>query len=260
MSKLKTRRVLVWPFLCGLLWLAVPLVGRTADTVGVDEKLGQPVPLEASFYDEAGQPVTLKSLIHKPTILALVYFECPGICTPLLNNLTDTLARLDLRPGEDFQVITISFDPKDQPAVAAQKRQNYLKQLHKPFPPEAWRFLTGNTNSIAAITDAVGFRYTQVGKDFNHPGVLTVLSTDGRIMRYLQGIKFQPFDLKMAVIEASKGRPMPTVNRVLAFCFSYDPDGRKYVFATLKVVGSVTVAMLAGFVAWLVIGNRKRHG
>jgi protein SCO1 len=228
-----------------------------APAVGVDEHLGQSVPMEITFKDEDGKTVTLKSLMGKTTILTLVYYECPGICTPLLNNLADTLDRVDLEPGKDFQVVTISFDERDTPVMAAKKKANYLKQLHRPFPPEAWRFLTGDTNSIAAITEAVGFRYMRVGKDFNHPGVLTVLGGDGKVMRYLQGISFLPFDIKMAVIEAGKGRPMPTINRLLAFCYSYDPDGRKYVFSTLKVAGSVTLATLALFGSWLVISTRR---
>jgi protein SCO1/2 len=238
------------------LFLLQPVFG--AGEVGVDEKLGRSVPLELRFNDEDGQPVALQSLLGKTTILTLVYYECPGICTPLLNNLTDTLDRLDLTPGTDYQVITISFDEKDTPPVAAKKRANYLKQFHKPFPPEAWRFLTGNQAAIDQITEAVGFRYKKVGNDFNHPGVVMVLSPDGRMMRYLQGIQFLPFDIKMAVIEASKGKPMPTVNRVLAFCFSYDPDGRRYVFSTLKVAGVATLAVIACFGGFLYLTTRKR--
>jgi len=228
-------------------------------TVGVEEKLGQQVPTQLTFNDESGQPVTLQALLGKTTILTLVYYECPGICTPLLNNLADTLNRVDLAGGQDFQIITISFDPTDVPAVAAKKRDNYLKQIQRPMPATAWRFLTASdTNAIAAITDAVGFRYQKTGKDFNHPGVLTILSADGKVMRYLLGTSFLPFDIKMAVIEAGKGKPMPTLNRMLAFCFSYDPEGRKYVFSTLKVAGVGTLAVLACFGGFLFFVTRKR--
>lgn len=236
-----------------------PLRAQTNTGVGVDEKLGQPVLADLIFNDEAGQPVTLQSLLGKTTILTLVYYECPGICTPLLNNLTGTLDQLDLTPGRDYQVITISFDPKDTPSVAARKRENYVKQIHRAFPMEAWRFLTGNQAAIDKITDAVGFRYQKVGNDFNHPGVVMVLSPDGRMMRYLQGIQFMPFDIKMAVIEAGKGHPMPTLNRVLAFCFSYDPEGRKYVFSTLKVAGVATLGVLACFGGFLYFTSRRRQ-
>ena len=240
--------------LCGILFSSTVTVGGT---VGIDEQLGKNLPDAVSFNDEQGNPVILQALLGKPTILALVYYECPGICTPLLNNLADTLDRSDLLPGTDYQVITISFDPKDTPATAAKKRANYLKQFHKPFPPAAWRFLTGTQTAIDQVTGAVGFRYTMAGKDFNHPGVLTILSPAGRVMRYLYGVSFMPFDIKMAVIEASQGRPMPSINRALAFCYSYDPEGRRYVFATLKVVGSVMVSTLGLFVLWLVISSRR---
>jgi protein SCO1/2 len=230
-----------------------------ADEVGVEEKLGQRVPVDLVFNDETGAPVTLKSLLGKPTILTLVYYECPGICTPLLNNLVNTLDGVDLTPGKDYQVLTISFDPRDTSATASKKRENYLKQFHRPVPPEAWRFLTGNQAAIDQITAAVGFHFKKVGQDFNHPGVIMVLSPDGRMMRYLQGTSFLPFDIKMAVIEASKGHQMATVNRVLSFCFAYDPQGRTYVFSTLKVVGSVMVVFIGMFVTWLVISTRSHR-
>ena len=198
-------------------------------------------------------------MLGKPTILALVYYECPGICTPLLNNLVDTLDRSELVLGKDYQVITISFDPKDTPALAAKKKANYLKQFHQPIPPEAFRFLTGDQAAIDKITEVVGFRYMATGKDFNHPGVLTILSADGKVMRYLYGVNFMPFDIKMAVIEAARGQPMPSINRALAFCYSYDPQGRKYVFSTLKVSGSVMVFTLGLFVIWLVISSRRHR-
>lgn len=240
-----------------LIFFVAARLSFAAVEVGVEEKLGLAVPVDLVFNDETGAPVALKSLLGKPTILTLVYYDCPGICTPLLNNLVNTLDGVDLIPGKDYQVITISFDPKDSPPIASKKRVNYLKQFHRPVAPEAWRFLTGNQAAIDQITDAVGFHYKKVGEDFNHPGVLMVLSPDGRMMRYLQGTIFLPFDIKMAVIEASKGHQMPTVNRVLSFCFSYDPEGRKYVFATLKVAGSVMVMFIGMFIAWLIISSRR---
>ena len=252
------RRFIIFAVGLCLGWgIWVSPTAATAVKVGIDEQLGKNLPVTVPFSDEQGTPVTLQMLLGKPTILVLVYYECPGICTPLLNNLADTLDRSDLIPGVDYQVITISFDPRDTPAVAAKKRENYLKQFHKPITPSAWRFLTGTQPAIDQITAAVGFHYTTAGKDFNHPGVLTMLAPDGRVMRYLYGVSFMPFDIKMAVIEASRGQPMPSINRALAFCYSYDPEGRRYVFATLKVVGSLMVCLLGLFVVWLVISSRR---
>ena len=247
----------VGPWVVGGVLLLLSAVASDGK-VGIDEQLGKNLPGGVAFADEQGNPVKLQALFGKPTILALVYYECPGICTPLLNNLVDTLDRTDLVPGRDYQVITISFDPKDTPATATKKRANYLKQFNKPFPPDAWRFLTGTQAAIDQVTDAVGFRYATAGKDFNHPGVLTMLSPDGHVMRYLYGVSFLPFDLKMAVIEAAKGQPMPAINRALAFCYTYDLDGRRYVFSTLKVTGVVTLSMIACFGSFLYLTTRKK--
>lgn len=237
--------------------VARPVIGATE--VGVDEKLGQKIPLDVVFNDEAGKPVPLRALVTKPTLLLLVYYECPNICNPLMNGLAETLDRTDIAPGGDYQVITVSFDETETPALAARKKENYLKSFSRPFPPAAWRFLTGDKKSIAAVTDAVGFRFQRTGRDFNHAGVITVLAADGKIIRYLHGITFLPFDIKMSLIEASKGQTMPPLNRVLAFCYSYDPEGRKYAFNFLKLTGLVVGALIALFVAWLVITTKRQR-
>jgi protein SCO1 len=234
------------------------LTTAAAAPVGIDEKLGQTVPLDTVLNDEAGKPVPLRALLTKPTLLLLVYYECPNICNPLMNSLVETLNRTDIEPGRDFQVITISFDETETPALAAKKKENYLKSFQRPFPPEAWRFLTGDKKSIDAITDAVGFRFQRTGRDFNHAGVITVLAADGKISRYLHGITFMPFDIKMSLVEAAKGQTMPALNRVLAFCYSYDPEGRKYVFNLLKVAGITGFTFIGLFVAWLVITTKRQ--
>lgn len=241
-----------------LLMCAVVVMAVEPAAVGVDEKLGQSIPLDAVFLDEAGKPVPLRALITKPTLLLLVYYECPSICNPLMNSLVETLNRTDIEPGRDYQVLTISFDETETPALAARKKENYLKSFQRPFPPEAWRFLTGDKKSIDAITDAVGFRFVRTGRDFNHAGVITVLASDGKITRYLHGIQFMPFDIKMSLIEASKGKTMPPLNRVLAFCYSYDPEGRKYTFNLLKVAGISMFTFIGLFVAWLVITSKRQ--
>jgi protein SCO1/2 len=238
-----------------LLAMAAP----AAPSVGIDEKLGQRIPLDTIFNDEAGKPVPLRALVTKPTLLLLVYYECPNICNPLMNSLVETLNRTEIEPLRDFQVLTISFDETETPALAARKKDNYLKSFQRPFPPEAWRFLTGDKKSIDAVTDAVGFRFARTGRDFNHPGVITVLAPDGKIIRYLHGITFMPFDLKMSLIEASKGQTMPALNRVLAFCYSYDPEGRKYAFNFLKVAGVSMFTFIGLFVAWLVVTTKRRR-
>ncbi|HPR64486.1 MAG TPA: SCO family protein [Thermoanaerobaculia bacterium] len=227
--------------------------------VGIVEKLGDTIPLDATFFDESGNEVKLKEIIDKPTILSLVFYNCPGICGPLLNGESDVFDKVTLEPGKDFQLVTISFDPKDTPDLAEKKKANYLKTFTRPFPPEGWRFLTGTEENIHRVTDAVGFYYKKDGDNYLHAAALIALSPDGKIVRYIYGISFLPFDMKMAITEASEGRVGPTISRVLLFCFSYDPKGKTYVFNVLKVTGSLTMVFGAMFVIWLIVTTRRHR-
>ena len=223
-----------------------------------DEHLGSRLPGDIELRDESGAPVKLEQLLDKPTILNFVYYECPGICTPLLNEIADVLGKSDLDPRrEPFQVITVSFEPGDTPQLAAEKRANYLALLSRPLPPETWRFLTGDAAQLQRLTRAAGFSYKRVGMEYVHPGGLLLLSPDRTIVRYLYGTEFLPFDFKMGVLEAAKGTVLPTTARLLTICFSYDPQGRTYVFNILKVVGSVMVLTVAFFGGWLALTARR---
>jgi protein SCO1/2 len=226
--------------------------------IGIDQKLGQYVPLDLTFSDETGNPVTLRHLIHKPIILALVYLHCPNVCSLLLQNLADVLNKLPGEPGKEYTVLSISFDETEKPSLALQKKKTYLKMIEKPFPEDAWRFLTGNKENIHKLADAVGFHFKRVGEDFEHPVALIILAPDGKIIRYMYGADVLPLDLKMAFLEASQGRIGPTVTKVLRFCFSYDPKGRKYVFNTLKVTGVVTLLFALSFILFLVFKGKRR--
>lgn len=235
------------------------VTGKVASgRVGVDEKLGQRVPGDLVFRDENGDSVRLGELIDKPTILSLVYYRCPGICSPLLSGVADAVSKIDLIPGKDYQILTVSFDPADTPSLSRRKKANYLKAIGRPFPPEAWHWLVGDSASIAALTDAVGFHYERRGRDFVHPGLITVLAPDGKVVRYLYGITFLPFDLKMALYEASQGRTGPTISKVLLYCFSYDPQGKKYAFNFLKVSGTLVLFFATLLVGYLTILPRFR--
>jgi len=227
--------------------------------IGINEKLGQTIPLDLTFKDEADHPVSLKKLIVHPTILALVYYSCPDICNFLLHNLAGTLNQFPAEPGKEYGVIAVSFDETEKPELAREKKKLYLSMIEKPFPEDGWRFLTGDQENIQKLADSVGFRFKRDGKAFQHPVALIVLSPDGKITRYLYGMEFLPFDLKMAILEASEGRVGPTISKVLRFCFSYDPKGRKYVFNTLKVTGIVTFVCAFAFILFLVLKSRRRH-
>jgi protein SCO1/2 len=242
----------------------IPVLHAQEPTPGVaegvlfDEKLGDILPGDIVLHDEAGQPVALESLVDKPTILSFVYFDCPGVCTPLLNEVADVLGKTDLHPStQPFQILTVSFEPRDTPQVAAEKRANYLAQLSRPLPPETWRFLTGDAAQLERLTRAAGFHYKKAGFEYVHPGGLILLSPERKVVRYLYGTEFLPFDFKMGVLEAAKGTVLPTTARILTLCFSYDPQGRTYVFNLLKVVGGAMLSVVACFGIWLAITQRR---
>jgi protein SCO1/2 len=224
---------------------------------GIEEKLGQIIPLDIVFNDEGGNRISLKQVIHKPTILAPVYFGCPDVCSFLLYNLAGALNQLSSEPGKEYQVLAVSFDEREKPPLALEKKMLYLRMIEKPFPEEAWRFLTGDEENIRTLTEAIGFRFKREGKTFQHPILMVILSPGGKITRYMYGTDVLPFDLKMALLEASEGRIGPTVSKVLRFCFSYDPKGRKYVFNTLKVTGIVTLAFALSLILFLVVKGKK---
>jgi protein SCO1 len=226
--------------------------------VGVDEKLGQTVPLDLVLVDEQGDRVTLRKLLDKPTILTLNFFRCTGLCTPLLNGIAEVLQRTDQIPGKDFQVLTVSFDPRDDAELAGKKKENYLKQLGPGFEKSAWRFLTGDPVTTKRLADAVGFRFAKRGDDYVHAGAIMVLSPEGKVSRYLYGVTFLPFDVKMAVAEAAQGRSGPTIARFLRFCYSYDPTGRRYFFDITRVSAAFTILLAAGFGISVAVTRRKR--
>jgi protein SCO1/2 len=227
--------------------------------IGIDEKLGQFVPLDLTFNDEAGNQVTLKQLFHTPTILTPVYLHCPNVCSLLLQNLADVLNRLPAESGKEYKVISISFDETEKPDLALQKKKTYLKMIQKPFSEDAWRFLTGDKENIRKLTDAIGFHFRRVGQDFEHPVALIILASDGKIVRYLYGAEPLPFDLKMAVVEASQGKIGPAISKVVRFCFSYDPKANKLVFNTLKVTGTVTLLLAFSFIVFLLFKGKKQQ-
>jgi protein SCO1/2 len=232
-----------------------------APDVGVEEKLGQTVPLDITLVDEQGKRVALKELLDEPTILTLNYFRCTGLCTPLLNGVADMMKRIELKPGKDFRVLTVSFDPRDDAELAQHKRDNYVRQVGPKFPPSGWRFLTGDPGSTKRLADSVGFKFAKVDDAYVHPGVIMVLSPSGKVTRYLYGITFQPFDVKMALLQAAEGNTMPTINRLTSLCYSYDPVARTYIFSITRVVGALTLLFAGVFVAVLAVrGRRAKNG
>lgn len=230
----------------------------TKSPIGVDEKLGNTLPLHLKFLNDRGQEVQLKNLFDKPTILMFVYYECPGLCTPLMSELAAEAKFVDLVPGKDYKIVSVSIDPEETPELAAKKKVNYLKSMGDNVAPEAWEFLTGDSASIAELTDAAGFRYMREGEEFIHGGALILISPQGKISRYLLGTDFLPFDIKMAIVEASEGKVVPTIAKMLKFCYSYDREGKRYVLNVTRVAGSITILFAIGFIIYLTTRPKKK--
>ena len=234
-----------------------------AGTLGVQEKLGDTVDINLTFLDEKGKQVTLKELMNgKPTILTLNYFRCAGICTPQLNELAKVLTRLDLSENTDYKVVTISFAEDEPFELAAAKRKNMLSSIRREYLPNAWRFAIGENNNSHVLSDQVGFVFektvSDMGKvDYIHGAALIILSPEGKITRYLNGVDQLPFDVKMALTEASTGTVGPTVAKMVEYCFSYDPKGRTYIFLWEKLAAVIMTTMMIGFFIYLIRQGRK---
>jgi len=224
--------------------------------IGIDEQLGSYLPLESKFLDSEGNIVTLDNVITKPILLAFVYYECPGICNTTLTELAWAVDRVDLVPGKDFEVLTISIDPDETAELASITKENYLASLQRKFPKDAWTFLIGDSNAIAEVTKTAGFRFQKFGNEYRHPGGLITISPEGKISRYIFGSQFNQFDLKMALIDAQAGKTNPTVAKMLQFCFSYDPEGRGYTLNITRIIGSIM--LLGVIILFLVLFLRNR--
>ncbi|WP_163708924.1 SCO family protein [Mangrovibacterium lignilyticum] len=212
----------------------------TDPEIGVVEHLDEFLPKDIYITGIDSQTVVLTDLIDKPTIINYVYFRCPGICSPLMEGLAEVMDKSDLVPGVDYQVLTISFDPTETLDLALRKKTNYLNLVTKKEQiSNGWKFFVSDSASIAKGTNAVGFKYKRQGNDFLHAASVMVISPNGKITRYLNGLYFLPFEFKMAIIEANKGQSAPTINKILQFCYSYDPVGQTYVLNVTKVAGTL---------------------
>jgi protein SCO1/2 len=246
-----------------LLILVLLTLSIQANQLGVNEKLGDMVPLDLTFINEKGESVTLKKLMDgKPTMISLNYFRCAGICAPQLNDMAKMLDRLDLAENIDYKAITISFAEDETPALAAAKRKTHLASMHRKFVQDAWHFVIGENNSSAVLADKVGFTYEKTVSaagvvDYVHPAALIMLSPKGKVTRYLNGIEQLPFDVKMALMEAGEGKVGPTIAKNLLFCFAYDPKGKKYVFKWEKVTGIVMTLIMLAFFIYLVKTTKR---
>jgi len=228
--------------------------------VGIDQRLNQQVPLDLMFRDEAGKPVRLGDYFgSKPVILALVYYKCPMLCTLTLNGLERTMRVMPLDVGNQYSVVTVSFDPHETPALAAAKKQEYLAHYERPGGAAGWHFLTGEESSIRQLTDIVGFHYNYDPKSGQYAHT-TGLTPQGKIARYFYGVEFSPRDLRLSLVEASANKIGSPVDEILLFCFHYDPATGKYGLAIMRVIqlaGAITVLALGSFMALMLLRERE---
>jgi len=231
--------------------------------IGVVEHLDEYLPDSISLIDEEGKQVWLSDLIDKPTVLNFVYYRCPGICSPLMEAVAGVMDKADIIPGEDYQVLTISFDPGETIDLGIRKKTNYLNLMNNADKVEeaktGWKFFVSDSASIVRVTQATGFKYKKTGNDFTHAASLIIVSPDGKITRYLNGLYFLPFEWKMAIVEASKGQSGPTINKVLRFCYSYDPEGQSYVLNVTKISGTLILFFAVVFLLVLVLKPKRKE-
>jgi protein SCO1/2 len=253
-----------------VLLLAAPALAQTPPDpdlpsplreVGFEQKLGEQVPLDLPFVDSEGNEVLLGDYFHeeRPVVLALVYYECPILCSMVLGGLTSSLDVLTFDPGTDYEVVVVSFDPGETPELASLKRANTLDQLGREGAGKGIHFLTGQPSSIDALTSAVGFSYTydEETDQYAHASGVTVLTPEGKVSRYLFGVEYAPKDMRLALVESAQLKIGSAVDQLLLFCYLYDPQTGKYGAATMNLVrlgGGVTVLGVLGFI-WL---SRRR--
>lgn len=237
--------------------------------VGIDQRLGEALPLDVPFRDDEGRAVTLGDYFGtRPVVLVMTYFECPMLCTLVLNGLTKTLKTLSFEPGNEFDVVAVSIDPRDTPAKAAEKKAVYVREYGRPATAPGWHFLTGDEAAIARVASAVGFRFRWVPEEgqFAHAAGIVVATPEGRLARYFYGLDYAPRDLRLGLVEAADHRIGSAVDALLLFCYQYDPITGKYGAIALNLVragGVATVLAIGLFMAVMLrreAASRRRDG
>jgi len=235
------------------------------DEVGIDQRLGESLPLDARFRDASGRPVTLGEYFgSRPVLVVPVYFDCPMLCTMVLNGVSMSLRELAFTAGEEYEVVVFSFNPADTPEHARDKKKVTLDRLGQPGAGAGWHFLTGGQEAIRRLTDAMGFRYryNQETGEFAHTAGIVVATPEGRIARYFFGISYPSRDVRLGMVEAADGTIGSVVDQALLYCFRYDPATGKYSAATLNILrllGAVTVLVLVVFVLVMLRRERLRN-
>ncbi|MEX0776892.1 MAG: SCO family protein [Phycisphaeraceae bacterium] len=237
---------------------------RPEDRIAFEQRLGDTLPLDATFLDDTGKQVRIGDYLgDKPVVLAMVYYRCPMLCIMTINGLLDSLRQLPMDAGKEFNVVLVSIDPRETPKVAAEKKEYILKNYDHPGAANGWHLLTGEDEQIRRVADAVGFKYAydQRTEQFAHAAGVILVAPDGRLSRYFYGVDFPSRDMRLGLVEASNNTIGSAVDQVLLRCFHYDPNTGKYTFrvmAVIRVAGVLTVALMAGSIVILVRKTRRR--
>ncbi len=275
MKNSKTKQISLLGLVVGLLFAfsVGPVnaqVVRTSDPelnkIDVVEHLGAQIPLDVVLTDAQGEVHHLADYYdgHKPVVLILAYYHCPMLCNLVLDGVTRALYSVRLKFGEDYRVLTVSIDPRDTPQDARQKKESMLERLQQPLDSDGWEFLIGEEAQVKRLADAVGFEYFFVEEknQYAHPAVIMLTDGTGKVSRYLYGIEYRANDIKLGLLEAAQGKIGTTTDKILLFCFHYDPDAKGYVlFASnlMKAGGLLTLAFLAFFIAYFRVKGRKQQ-
>lgn len=219
--------------------------------IGIVERLDEYLPDDIEIINTDGGRENLMSLLDKPTAIALVYYRCPGICSPFTTSIAEVIQNSNLEIGKEYQILNISFDPTEGPTLSKSNQNSYHLLIDKEIDPEGWRFFTTDSLNSRKLTQALGFNYKRQGLDFLHTSALIFVSDEGKITRYLHGTYFLPMDIRLAVVETAQGRSGPSMSRLLSYCFSYDPAGQAYVFNVTRVAG--TLILFFAVVIFLVL-------
>ncbi|MCP3977910.1 MAG: SCO family protein [bacterium] len=220
--------------------------------VGIDQRLDAQLPLDLSFVDEDGKHVTVRDYFAdgRPVLLNLVYYECPMLCSLVLNGLVASLREVDLEPGEDFHIVSVSIDPTESPTLARSKKQSYVRTYGKEGAAEGWRFLTGEREAIAELADSVGFRYRYLEDEdeYAHGAVTFVVTPEGRTSRYLFGVKHDPRTMRLSLVEAAEGKIGSPLDKILLYCYRYDSEEGRYAPVAMRIMraGGAATALVVG--------------
>ncbi len=269
------KRFYTFTLLCLFaLWLSAGVVSAQVvkehdpalDGIDVDEKLGAMLPLDVPLVDETGKVVTLQNYFHdeRPVMLMFAYYQCPMLCNLVMNGVVQGIDSLSFAMGKDFQVVTVSIKPSETPELATAKKTNYMELLNRPANDPGWAFLTATEESSKRLADAAGFRYYYDAErgEYAHPAVVIVLSPEGKLTRYLYGIQFEEKDVKLALVEASDGKVGTTLDKLILYCYHYDPDAKGYVVlaGTIMKIGGLLILLFTGSLVYGLWRWEKRRG